>query len=367
MSVAAKVMGKVLIRRISGGVDARLRKEQAGFRKGRSTIEQIFVLRNIVEQAVEWNSSLYVCFVDYEKAFDSVHGKTLWKIMESYGIPSKLVRMVIAMYDGSQCAVVEGTGQTDWFDVKSGVKQGCNMSGFLFLLVIDWIMRRTVSGANTGIRWKLWSKLDDLDFADDIALTSSTKCQIQQKVTNLSTNSKTTGLKINSEKTKLLRLNTTSNEYVQVDEHDIEDVESFVYLGAHISKSGGTEEDIKARLGKVRAAYSKLDKIWKNSQFTYKTKIKIFKSNVISVLLYGCECWRMTKTDEKKLDAFLHKSLCRKFKIYWPMRVKNEVRARAGLIGDNKQASGKEEIDVVGPRPQNGPLLTSTNRSNMGA
>ena len=67
------------------------------------------------------------------------------------------------------------------------------MSGFLFLLVIDWIMRRAIMGANTGIRWKLWSKLDDLDFADDIALTSSTKFQIQQKVTNLSTNSKTTG------------------------------------------------------------------------------------------------------------------------------------------------------------------------------
>ena len=94
MSVAAKVMGKVLIRRISGGVDAKLRMEQAGFRKGRSTIEHIFVLRNIVEPAVEWNSSLYVCFVEYEKAFDSVHRKTLWKIMESYGIPSKLVRMV---------------------------------------------------------------------------------------------------------------------------------------------------------------------------------------------------------------------------------------------------------------------------------
>ena len=53
MSVAAKVMGKVLIRRISGGVDAKLKMEQADFRKGRSTIEQIFLLRNIVEQAVE--------------------------------------------------------------------------------------------------------------------------------------------------------------------------------------------------------------------------------------------------------------------------------------------------------------------------
>ena len=56
------------------------------------------------------------------------------------------------------------------------------MSGFLFLLVIDWIMRKTLEGDNTGIRWKLWSKLNDLDFADDIALISSIKKQIQQKV-----------------------------------------------------------------------------------------------------------------------------------------------------------------------------------------
>ena len=186
-------------------------------------------------------------------------------------------------------------------------------------------------------------------------------------MTNFSINSKTTGLKINSEKTKLLRLNTTSNENVQIDEHDIEDVESFVYLGAYISKSGGTEEDIKARLGKARAAYNKLDKIWKNSQFTYKTKIKILKSNVISVLLYGCECWRMTKPDEKNLDAFLHKSLRRMFKIYWLMRVTNEeIRARAGLQTISKQVS-RRRWTWLGHVPQNGPSFTSANRSNMGA
>ena len=229
--------------------------------------------------------------------------------MESYGIPPKLVRMVKAIYDGNQCAVADGAGQTGWFDVKSGVKQGCNMSGFLFLLAIDWIMRKTLEGENKGIRWKLWTKLNDLDNADDSALISSTKQQIQQKeeVRNLSANSKATGLKINSEKTKLLRLNTTrNNKKVQVDDRDIDDIESFVYLGAHISSSGGTEDDIKARLGKARAAYSKLEK---NSQFTTKNKIKIFKSNVISVLLYGCETWGMTQTDEKKLDALLDKSL----------------------------------------------------------
>lgn len=116
-----------------------------------------------MEQTIEWNSSLHVCFVDYEKAFDSADRETFWKIIESYGIPPKLVRMVKAMQ-------VKPVGSM-W----SGVKQGCNMLGFLFLLVIDWIMRRTLEGDNTGIRWKLWSRLNDLDFVDDIALLSSTK------------------------------------------------------------------------------------------------------------------------------------------------------------------------------------------------
>ena len=77
MPVVEIVMGMVLIRRMSDGVDEKSRKEQAAFRKGRSMIEQIFVFRKIVEQALEWNSGLYLCFVDYEKALDSVHRETL--------------------------------------------------------------------------------------------------------------------------------------------------------------------------------------------------------------------------------------------------------------------------------------------------
>ena len=55
-----------------------------------------------------------------------------------YGIPAQIERMVQMMYT---CAVVDGEGRTDWFEVRSGVKQGCNMSGFPFLLIIDWTMR----------------------------------------------------------------------------------------------------------------------------------------------------------------------------------------------------------------------------------
>ena len=65
-----------------------LRDEQAGFRRGRTVTEHIFVLRNVIQQSLEWNASLYTCFFDYEKAFDGVHRETLWRIVQSYGIAS---------------------------------------------------------------------------------------------------------------------------------------------------------------------------------------------------------------------------------------------------------------------------------------
>ena len=73
MSIVTEVLGRVLIKRIVAGTDAELRGEQAGFRKERNTAEQIFVLRNMIQQVAEWNCSLYLCSVDYEKAFDSIH------------------------------------------------------------------------------------------------------------------------------------------------------------------------------------------------------------------------------------------------------------------------------------------------------
>ena len=176
--------------------------------------------------------------------------------------------MVQAMYKGSKCAVVNGGGKTGWFDIKSSVQQGCVMSGFLFLLVIDWVMRNTLSEGNTGIRWTFTKKLEDLDFADDLALVSSTRRQLQYKNERLRNASKGTGLKI---KTKVTRFNAASEEKVIVNGEELEDVDSF-----------------------------------------------------------GCQSWSMTKSDEAKLDTFQQKCLRRLLKIYWPMRVSNEeVQRRA--------------------------------------
>lgn len=134
--------------------------------------------------------------MDFEKDFDSIDRGILWGIMGEYGIPSKLITMVRAMYEQSKCAVVDGSGSYDWFDVRTGVKQGCCMSGFVFLLVIDWVMIRSIEGRRTGIRWQFTNKLEDLDLTDDVALVASRIVDMQTKVENLNINGKT-GLKIN--------------------------------------------------------------------------------------------------------------------------------------------------------------------------
>ena len=107
LPLASKVFSRILVNRIQAGVDKELRKEQAGFRKGRGTIEQIFILRNILEQANEWNTPVAIHFIDFEKAFDSVHRDSLWIIMKKYGIPQKLIQMVQSLYKDFQCAVID--------------------------------------------------------------------------------------------------------------------------------------------------------------------------------------------------------------------------------------------------------------------
>ena len=80
LSVHGKILNRIILERMKGKVDQTLREQQSGFRKDRSCTDQIATLRIIMEQSIEWNSSLYINFVDYEKAFDSVDRETLWKV-----------------------------------------------------------------------------------------------------------------------------------------------------------------------------------------------------------------------------------------------------------------------------------------------
>ena len=181
LSVPGKVINRIILERLKNEVDNILRDHQAGFRQGRGCIDQIATLRIIVEQSLEFDSSLYINFVDYEKAFDSLDRDTLWKLLQHYGIPEKIITLIRNTYDGMTCKVNHAGRLTESFQVKTGVRQGCLLSPFMFLVAIDWIMKTTTKNRRNGIQWTLWSQLDDLDFADDLALLSHSHEQMQEK------------------------------------------------------------------------------------------------------------------------------------------------------------------------------------------
>ena len=202
LSVPGKIMSKIILNRMKKIVDKKLRKNQAGFRPNRSCADQITTLRIIIEQSQEWNCPLYINFIDYQKAFDSLDRNSLWKIMAHYGIPQKVIRLVRSMYENAGGNILHNGKLSTFFEILTGVRQGCLLSPFLFLLSIDWIMKTSTQNRENGIQWTLTKKLDDLDFADDVALTSSSKKQMAEKTEIVAKTSSKIGLKINVSKTK---------------------------------------------------------------------------------------------------------------------------------------------------------------------
>ena len=167
------------------------------------------------------------------------------------------------------------------------------------------------------------TQLDDLDFVDDIALLSHNHRQMQEKTDQLDETARSLGLNINKGKSKIMRLKTNNNNAVGVNGESLEDVESFTYLGSTIDKEGGVQEDVKRRIQKARQAFIGLRKIWASRSIQEKTKLKIFNSNVKSVLLYGAETWKANKEITMKLQTFCNGCLRRICGIHWPDTISN--------------------------------------------
>ena len=219
-------MAKIIIQRITDAIDKQLREEQSGFRKGRRCIDQIFALRNIIDQCTEWQRQLYNNFVDFQKAFDSINRRTLWCILRGYGIPKEIVELIKSFYNNFACSVWHSN---IWFEVKTGVRQGYVMS-LLFNRGIDWVMRKTTEDAPRGIRWNITSTLEDLDFADDLALLSHTHHQLQEKTNRLNNFASQVGLEISQTKTEVMMLNITNPAAIQVVGKDLPITEIFTCI-----------------------------------------------------------------------------------------------------------------------------------------
>ncbi|VDP32286.1 unnamed protein product [Schistosoma margrebowiei] len=166
-------------------------------------------------------------------------------------------------------------------------------------------MKTSTSERKHEIQWTARNRLDDLDFADDLALLPHTHEQMQMKTASVAAISASVGLSIHKVKTKVLKFKAENSNPITLD--------------------GERYADEKARIGKIRTTFLQLKNIWNSKQLSINIKVRIFNTNVKAVLLYGAETWRTTISIIEKVQVFLNSCLRKILNIHWPDIISNSL------------------------------------------
>ena len=182
-SIAAKIYNALLRNRIEPKIDNILRKNQNGFRRNRSTTSQILTIRRILEGVRAKN----LIFVDFTKAFDSIHRGKMEQILLAYGIPKETIAAITILYRNIKVKVRSPDGDTEYFDIVAGVLQGDTLAPYLFIICLDYVLRTSIDKIREN-GFELTKKrsrrypaktITNADYADDIVILANTPDQAE--------------------------------------------------------------------------------------------------------------------------------------------------------------------------------------------
>ena len=212
--IAAKIYNKLLLHRIRPVLKNILRYNQNGVREKRSTTAQIFTLRRIIEGVKQKQLPAVIIFVDFSKAFDSIDRLKMEQILEAYGIPNEIIKAIMIMYKNTQAFVRSPDGDTEFFDIIAGVLQGDTLSLYLFIIVLDYVLRNLDQNKNLGFTLRKQMNrrypakmLKDADFPDELALLAEKIGNAEKSLKALETAAASVGLCMNTTETKFIAVN----------------------------------------------------------------------------------------------------------------------------------------------------------------
>jgi hypothetical protein len=139
---------------------------------------------------------------------------------------------------------------------------------------------------------------------------------------------------ISVKKTKMMLVNVNdADSEVMINGCAFEKTDKFTYLGSSVTKDNRVEKEVKVRIGKAANTMRRLQKVWRSKKLSYRTKMKLYNSTVLSALIYGAETWPVTLAMARKIDGFDSGCLMKILQIRRQDKVTNvEVRKRTGQL-----------------------------------
>ncbi|EYC43100.1 hypothetical protein Y032_0503g2638 [Ancylostoma ceylanicum] len=279
-------------------LDMRLREmveispDQFGFVPERSTIDAIFIARQLMEKYREKNKPCHLAFLDLEKAYDRLPRTVLWEVMRERGIPECMVRTVQVMYDGSTARVRTSHGMTSKFDITVGVHQGSALSPFLFIMTLDTVVKHLLEGPPSTLL-----------YADDVALIADSRAELQLKIQKWQTALADAGFKLNLKKTEVMSSIGGGDAMLDENGTAFTQTEEFQYLGSVLSADGTVDAAVRGRIACAWLKWRESTGILCDRRCSRVLKGKIYRTVVRPAMMYGSECWPVTKAHERMLNT----------------------------------------------------------------
>ena len=323
-----KVLSTVLHERLTPLAESQIGHYQAGFRKDKSTTDQIFCIRQIVQKSFELNVETHHLFIDFKAAYDTINREELWLILAELSIPNKLIRLIRATLNGVMCCVKVQSALSEFFECKRGLRQGDALSTTLFNMALEGVIRR--SGISQG--GSIYNKMVQLlGYADDIDIVGRNIRSVKDAYLRLEREANKIGLYVNEEKTKFMMIRPSSRTlnlvgtHFEIGEKKFEVVNEFTYLGVQINNQHDTAAEIKRRILSATRVFYSLKPQLSSKKLSRRTKITIYKTLIRPIVLYGSESWNTTGRDEELLRVFERRVLRT---IYGPIRENEDFRQR---------------------------------------
>ena len=314
-----KVMNRMALERIQPALEEMLRPNQFGFRPNHSTSGAQAIFQEITQKASRGSGGVAVGFVDFKQAFPSVSHSAIRAALSAFHIPENLKKLILALYCDLKSFVRTPYGDTESFRVRNGTLQGDVLAPTIFVMVLDRILCAAIDNKQFGLitqsrgtrsRGKERIRVSDTNYADDIALFAESKQELSKMIESLVSCAGKANLRVSVGPSKTAwmtfgRVPDSNGPLIVTSIGEIPRVKQYRYLG-NVYEEGKRG---KPALERVRAAWyamNKLQGIW-NSPLPISSKLIVFKTLVMPVLVYSAGTWTLTDKETKHLDTQVHR------------------------------------------------------------